>query len=183
MWWKALVTFYHIHSKKIFFNLHLRICSLILERDKEKYRCEKDIGWLPPIWALAGDWTCNPGLWHNQKSNPQPFGVQDAAPTEPPGQGQKLLTRTSRYITRVQHLWHRGVVSSSPYLLNHASFWNVLCAPTTAQVPADVCKDSDYTCLSGSVTTPKALNTLTYKSKAQCGHFGKMTGKFSSYKV
>ena len=42
---------------------------------------ERSINWLPPKCALTGDQTCNWGMCPDGKANPQPFGVQDNAPT------------------------------------------------------------------------------------------------------
>ena len=42
---------------------------------------ERKINRLPPVHAPTKDWTCNLGMCPEQKSNPQPFGVWDGAPT------------------------------------------------------------------------------------------------------
>ena len=55
-----------------FFSSHIRICSLIWERN---------INWLPPICAPTKDWTCNLGMCSDWELNPQLFGIQDVAPT------------------------------------------------------------------------------------------------------
>ena len=57
-------------------------------REREKHRWwEKSINWLPPVCALAGDWTCNQGMCPDWESNPQPFGygtmLQPAEPHWP----------------------------------------------------------------------------------------------------
>ena len=71
----------------IILNSHLRICLLILEREERGERKrERNINWLPPIYALTGDGTHNLAMFPDQESNPQPFGVWDDAPTESPAQ-------------------------------------------------------------------------------------------------
>ena len=42
------------------FNLHLRLCSLIIERGgRETLQCERKIGGLPPVFTPT-DWGLNP---------------------------------------------------------------------------------------------------------------------------
>ena len=67
---------------QLFFNPHLSICLLILEREerrekqREKYQCERNIDPLPPIHAPTRDQTHNLSVYR--------MALQ---PTEPPGQG------------------------------------------------------------------------------------------------
>ena len=63
----------------IYFNPHLRICLLILEREKRRGG-ERETS-MPPIHALPRYQTQNPGMCPDRESNPQPFGVQDDAST------------------------------------------------------------------------------------------------------
>ena len=63
------------------------IFLLILEREREEEKAiekesERNINLLPPVCALTGDKTCNLGVCPQWESNPQPFGVQDNAPTD-----------------------------------------------------------------------------------------------------
>ena len=53
------------------------------ERRAETLMQERDthIDWLPPVCALAGDWTHSLGKYPECAPNPHPFGVQDEAPT------------------------------------------------------------------------------------------------------
>ena len=76
----------HFLIKKKVLNPHPRICLLILERkrgrerEKEKRPCEKH--WLVAAYTpQTGDQTRNLGMCPDQGLNPQPFGVQDDAPT------------------------------------------------------------------------------------------------------
>ena len=50
------------------------------QRGRERWR---NIDGLPPIHTPRRDWIGNPGKRPDQESNPQPFGAQDDAPTEP----------------------------------------------------------------------------------------------------
>ena len=62
-----------------FFNPHSRICLSILERGEG--RVERNIDMREEHRLVA---SC---MSPDQGSNPEPFGVWDGAPTEPPGQG------------------------------------------------------------------------------------------------
>ena len=62
-----------------FKNLHLRLCVLILER--EKHGCERKPSTLLPLRALTMDETLKLGMCLDQISNTKPFGVRDGAET------------------------------------------------------------------------------------------------------
>ena len=82
-----------------YFNIHPRICLLILERKdgreggqkggEEKGRGEgeerdvdvRNTNWLPLLCSLTGDWTHNLGMCPDQEWSPQPFSIGDNAPT------------------------------------------------------------------------------------------------------
>ena len=57
------------------------ICVLILEREKERQTDRQTLMWeinldlLPLVCASTRDWTCNLGMFPDQESNPQAFGV------------------------------------------------------------------------------------------------------------
>ena len=100
-----------------FFNSHLRMCLLILERERKGER-ERDINQLPPICAPTGDRTCNLSTCPDQGYNPQPLvcGLT-LQPTEPPGQGCHitLKSHTVSDSTRRQYV-HIVKISKSPKL-------------------------------------------------------------------
>ena len=74
--------FQMIFKTKISFYPHLRTCLLILKRGREILIWERNIGWLPFVGSLTGDWTCSPGMCPDQESNPGPFSLlDDNAPT------------------------------------------------------------------------------------------------------
>ena len=86
----------------IFYNPHLRICLLILERgnEREKHKCErKTKHWWPPIHAPTGikpaTWVCV--LTGNRTHNPLVYGMT-LQPTEPPRWGllSRFLNKTQR---------------------------------------------------------------------------------------
>ena len=102
-----------------FLNPRLKIYLLILEREEgvegERER-ESNIDWLPPGGALTRDGTHNLGMYPDLGLNPQPFSVQDDAPTNaatPPG-----LHPILKYI-----LWSsiRSAETSSPLGIPHKS--------------------------------------------------------------
>lgn len=49
----------------------------------EKIYVKDNMDWLPSISVLTGDRNCTLGMCSDRKLNPQPFGIQDNAPTEP----------------------------------------------------------------------------------------------------
>ena len=51
------------------------------ERESETLMWETNIDWLPPILTPTEDQTRNRGMCPDYRSYPQPFGVQDNAPT------------------------------------------------------------------------------------------------------
>ena len=74
--------FQMIFKTKISFYPHLRTCLLILKRGREILIWERNIGWLPFVGSLTGDWTCNPGMCPDQEWNLRPFGRRDNAPAK-----------------------------------------------------------------------------------------------------
>ena len=59
------------------------------ERERERYR-EKErqreiIDPVHPVWALTGDQALPLGVFLDWRSNLEPFGAQDGAPTKPLG--------------------------------------------------------------------------------------------------
>ena len=72
--------------KVLFLNSHPRIGVLILEREEGRQRererqRERNINRLPPVRAPTGCQTHSLGRGPDKKSDPQPFGVQNNAPT------------------------------------------------------------------------------------------------------
>ena len=59
---------------------HLRTCSLSSERGKGREK-ERNINRLPLARTPFKDQTRNPGMFPDQASNRQTFGLQDNAPT------------------------------------------------------------------------------------------------------
>ena len=61
----------------------LNLATHILKQERERGASvfERNIDLLPPTHAPTGDQTHSPGVCPDQGSNPQPFGVQDDAPT------------------------------------------------------------------------------------------------------
>ena len=68
---------------------YLRICFLILEREREKGQGERDRNIdvrekshvLPPVHAGTGDQNCSLAVFPDQQLSTQPFGVRDNALT------------------------------------------------------------------------------------------------------
>ena len=69
-----------LRPKNLFLNCHLRICTLILEREegggwgreRETLVWRRNIDRLTPVCTLTGDHTCNLGVCPDQGSNPRP---------------------------------------------------------------------------------------------------------------
>ena len=74
----------HILSILKFFFLFLSLFEDSRERGGGRER-ETSMGernqWVASQTGLTGDGTCNPGVGPDRGSNPQPFAVQDNAPT------------------------------------------------------------------------------------------------------
>ena len=60
------------------------------EKEKESSMWDRNINQLPPLHAPTGIQTHSLGMCPDRGSNPQPWGAQDNAPTEPPSQGTIL---------------------------------------------------------------------------------------------
>ena len=56
-------------------------------REKEKHWCERNIDWLPPIYALTRDWTHKPGICPDWESNSYTFSVWDNSQPSHTNQG------------------------------------------------------------------------------------------------
>ena len=69
------------HDRLFYFIFYSSPEAMFYWNIREKHWCERNINQLPPIPALSGDQTCDPGLFPNWELNPQPFGVWDNAPT------------------------------------------------------------------------------------------------------
>ena len=73
-------------------------CSLIYMSvfmpERESLMWERNINWLLPICNRTGDQTCSLGMCPDREWSPQPFGVQEDAPTNPttrPGQSYQIF--------------------------------------------------------------------------------------------
>ena len=49
--------------------------------EREKRERERNINWLPPVWALIGVQTHNLGVCSDEELNLQPIGACDDVPT------------------------------------------------------------------------------------------------------
>ena len=70
-------------------------------RERETLVWERNIDWLPPECVSVGDGNCNLGMCPHQELNPEPFDVQDNAPTNWPTQPELcscILIEVESYI-------------------------------------------------------------------------------------
>ena len=118
-------------SSFLFFELKNMFINFT-ETGRERERKRKNISWLPPIYALMGDRTCNPGMCPDQELNTQPFGVWDDAPTNQalPARAVPSLLVSEKYISNeiprdedvsplLSPVIHRRTLSLSPCLGHH----------------------------------------------------------------
>ena len=108
-------------------------CLLIFRRGD--YRGREGVMWdidqLPPICAPNGIGTCDLGICPDWESNPQPFGVQDDAPTSwamQPGQWGRflyILLHSELMCISEALFWYNWLIINYIFKIYNLNFWHV----------------------------------------------------------
>ena len=118
----GIITYLGQMTPLFFLNPQLRICLLMLERGgrerkRERNRCEGETS-INCLFAgsLTGYWTCSLGMCPDQGLNPQLFGAQNNAPTQP--SGRSWMTPFKRRLSASsQHTVKFEVFICDPWIL------------------------------------------------------------------
>ena len=114
----------------IFFILTWGYAYWFLEREggrggqRETSMWERTTIWLPSVWSLTRDQTCDLRVCADQGSNPKPLGYRMMLPlTEPPGQGALSFFKAPA----LPHYYHLndGYLHSASWVRNASNYnWN-----------------------------------------------------------
>ena len=86
------------------------------EKEREKQMWGRNIDQLPLAGSLTGYWTCSLGMCPDQGLNPQLFGAQNNAPTQP--SGRSWMTPFKRRLSASsQHTVKFEVFICDPWIL------------------------------------------------------------------
>ena len=118
---------------------------------------ERNISWLPPVYALTGDWTWNLGMYPAQESNLQPFGYgMMLQPTEQPSQGKAFLN----WVDHMAWLYHFAV-----FLISFDTCPRVIILSPFVVMPLGVNSNSLYSEMYCTTLQKNCINILVNKER------------------